>query len=185
MSAITKSQESPRIPWLFLGGYLVFFLGLAASLVGGFEFAKAPHDIAFPLALVGLGICGCAAGSLLMARSEQIRGCHMAGLIVCFVMTPIPALFGLGINFVGNLLRKKAASTLQVLLLGFGVFLLALAGMWFLELHQAGRASQEFRAVAWPFLADLGSVAVLLAALPMFLPLDLSVASSSHEQLAS
>src|SRR6266849_236652 len=111
-------ESKPRMPWIFLGGYLLFFLGLAACLIGAFEFSGArgdpPTDSIFSLGVAGLGIALSAVGSLVMARSERIRGCHMSGLIVCFVMTPIPALIGLGINFLGTCLRKTTVASLQM-----------------------------------------------------------------------
>jgi len=110
-------DTKPRMPWVFLGGYLPFFVGLAAGFVGAFEFSGARDqpfmDPIVSLSAIGLGIAMSASGSLAMARSERIRGCHMSGLIVCLVMTPIPALMGLGINYLGAQPRKTPAAGLQ------------------------------------------------------------------------
>src|SRR5438128_2671635 len=109
MPTATTTQASPRIPWLYLGGYFVFFIGLAVGFLGGFSFSGGPQcvppkDKLACLAIIGLGIAGVAWGSFLMARSEQIRACHLSGLAVCFLMTPLPSLAGLLINFLGNYL---------------------------------------------------------------------------------
>jgi hypothetical protein len=169
----TAAQETPSIPWLFLGGYFLFFIGLALSLVGGFESAG-PRANARPsmnqtsaLVLVALGIAVSAAGSLILIRSEQIRRCHFAGLLVIFVMTPIPAFLGLGINYLGAQLRKAANVTVAVILVGAGVFLLALAGSWSSAVLHGGTGARDLRPGAWPIVANLGVVALLLAATPL------------------
>jgi hypothetical protein len=175
MSRETTTRDAPRMPWAYLGGYLVFFLGLAGCILGEICISGGPRgvppiDKRTCLALIGLAIAISAGGSLLMARSEQIRGCHLSGLIVCFVMTPLPSLLGLLINFLGNHLRKTASTTLQVILIGAGFFLLALAVSWGWNLFQAGAARQDFRTFTWAILADLGVISLLLAALPILLP---------------
>jgi hypothetical protein len=184
MSIATTTRETPRMPWAYLGGYLAFFLGLAGCILGEICFCGGPRgvppmDKRTCLALIGLAIAVSAAGSLLMARSEQIRSCHLSGLIVCFVMTPLPSLVGLLINLLGNHLRKTASTTLQVILIGAGFFLLALSVSWGWNLFQAGAARQDFRAFAWAILADLGVISLLLAALPTLLPAGGSRASAS------
>jgi uncharacterized YccA/Bax inhibitor family protein len=175
VSTATKTHESPQIPWGYLGGYLVFFIGLGISFLGGFMFAGGPHgsvprDKQTCLAIIGVGLVVFAFGSFLIARSEQIRGCHMGGLIVCFLMTPLPSLAGLLINFLGNYLRKTASTPLQVVLIAVGIFLLTLAGNWGWALSHGGIPRIDFRAFVWVIFADLGVACLVLAALPMVLP---------------
>ena len=139
MSSATKPQVSFHMPWLYLGGYLVFFIGCMVSVLGAFSLAGGlngglPKDPLAGLAIIGVGVIAFAAGSFLMARAEQIRSCHFAGLIVCFLMTPLPSLAGLLINFLGNYLRKNASMPVQIALIGLGVALLVLAGNWGVDL---------------------------------------------------
>lgn len=165
-----STGQTPRIPWLFLGGYLVFFVGLAVSLIGAFELAGASPRQGNPFvggALAGAGAVA-AAGGLLMARSEPIGSQHMAGLIVIFVMTPLPALVGLGINYLGNRMRNIPDAATQVILIAVGAFCLYLAGDWLWDVVDAPTVRQEFRTFAWAPLADIGLIALMLAVMPTF-----------------
>src|SRR5262249_23670508 len=143
----------------------------AVSLIGSFEIAGLSQSNKSPFlggALAGIGALLAAMGSWLMARSEQIGSQHMASLIVIFIMTPIPALLGLGINYLGNHLRRTNDAVTQVILMGVGAFCLYLAGDWLWDVVQGRTGRNEFRTLAWSPLADLGVIALVLAALPTF-----------------
>src|SRR3954471_24957132 len=111
-------KDSVQIPRAFLGGYFLFFIGLGAGVFGAFEFSgmngHAPKDHLPGLMIAGLGIALSATGSWMMANAEQIRGNQFSGLIVMFVMTPLPAILGVGINYLGTRLRKPSSTTWSV-----------------------------------------------------------------------
>jgi hypothetical protein len=170
-------REVPRMPWVYLGGYLLFFVGLAGCILGEVCFSGGPRGVPYIdkrtcLVIIGLAIAISSAGSLLMAQSEQIRGCHLSGLIVCFVMTPLPSLVGLLINLLGNCLRRTGSTVLQVILIAAGIFLLTLAGSWGWDLYRAGAGRQDFRTFAWAIVADFGVIFLLLAAVPALSPTE-------------
>ena len=118
-----------------------------------------------------------------MARAEQVKSHHLPGLVVCFIMTPLPSLVALAINYIGNWLRRKPNTTWQVLLLGVGVFLLTLAMQGFWGVAQASLERQELQAVAWVFLAELGVISMLLAALPFFSTVSVDATEDAAETL--
>ncbi len=174
MSTTPATEETPQVPWVYLGGFLLFFVGLFCSFIGGWEFSGGhrgipPQSKFISLAIIGLGIALVLGGSFIMARAEQMRKCHFAaGLTVCLIMTPVPSLIGLGINFLGNYLRTSAYTTAQVILVGVGVFLVTMAANWGWDIHESGK--QDFRAMLWPVLADLAGICFLLTVLPMLYP---------------
>jgi hypothetical protein len=172
MSNDTPQQETPSIPWMYLGGFLVLFIGMAVSFFGGFFFAGGPQagtppDKGLGLGLAIVGIAVFAVGSFLLARAEQLTGKQMSMIFVTFLMTPLPSAVAIGIHFLGNYLRKNTQTAVQAILLGVGVFLLALAGAWAWDVSQRNTTSLDLRAFAWALLADLGVSALLLAALPL------------------
>jgi drug/metabolite transporter (DMT)-like permease len=173
MSSTSPIQDPPRVPWIYLGGLLLVFIGFMISVMGGFFFNGGPnklppHDKLPYLAVIGLGVAVFAFGSYVLARLEQVRSSDLSLIIVAFIMVPIPALVSYSIHFLGNYLRRTASATVQVILVGVGVFLLTLAVNWAWTLHEGGVARVDFQAFAWPICADLGVVCLLLAALPMF-----------------
>ncbi len=170
-TAPTPQPEPVTIPWAYLGGYLLFFVGLFFTFIGGWEYSGGhtgvpSADKLVPLTLVFIGLATFVGGSFIMARAEQVRSNQMAFLMVCLIMTPLPSLVALGVHFVGNYMRRTASAPVQVILVAAGVFLLALAANWGWETHDALR--RDFRAFSWALLANLGLVAILLACLPMF-----------------
>jgi hypothetical protein len=172
MSTSTPAQESPRIPWSFLGGVLTLLIGFGISYFGGFFFNGGrtqvpPTDKVPYLALVGLGVAIFALGGFWMARMEQLRGPDLSLAIVAFIMTPLPSLAALLFNYVGNYLRRTGSTAVQGILIGVGIFLLAVAGNWAWGVHHTRVVGVNVRAFVWPVLADFGVVCLVLAALPM------------------
>jgi hypothetical protein len=163
-------RDSPQIPWLFLGGVLTLLIGFGLSFFGGFFFnggheKVVPHNRLPYVALVGLGIAVFALGSHILARIEQLRGSEFSLVTVAFITAPLPAIAGLLFNFLGNYLRRTGSTTVQVILIAAGFFLLALAGTWAWDLHRSNVIRFNFQAFVWPIIADFGIACLLLATL--------------------
>jgi hypothetical protein len=159
-------ERGPSMNMGFLGAYLVFFLGLAGTVVGGISFvvrpaAAAPPPDGFAFSATLLGITLCTVGSYLLARAEQVTTANMPGGFVFFLMTPLPALLAVGINLLGNTLRRSPGSSLPVLLIGLSVFCFGQAASWIWD--GSLRDSQSFRGIGGLLLIDLGLAAVVLA----------------------
>ena len=186
MSTSTPLQKSPQIPWPFLGGILVLLIGFFISFFGRFFFNGGRQNVMpqnkLPyLALVGVGVALFALGGYLLARIDQVRGPDLSLIVVVFIMTPLPSLAAYVINLVGNYLRRTNSAVVQMIVMGVGIFLLTLAGSWAWDLHQSGAVRVDFQAVTWPILADFGVVCLVLAALPLFQPTDLSLVATNIE----
>lgn len=177
----------PRMPWGFLGGYLVYFIGLAMSLIGGLTLSRElnpPISCLAPLGLLGAGVVCSLLGSAVMARVDRIEGKQL-GQLVILIMTPLPSLIGLGINYLGAHFRQSADSPLRFVLAGFGTFCLAVAGSWLSDLWPPGLAAKDFREVAWAPVGDLGLIALLIAFLPQAPAADAEKAVALPEETAA
>jgi hypothetical protein len=156
------------------------------SFFGGFFFNggrdNVPPQNKLPyLAWIGLGVTVFALGSYLLARLEQVRGPDLSLITVVFLMAPFPAIAGFIINVLGNYLRRTGSTTVQMILIGVGIFLLVLAGNWAWDLHQSGVVHVDLQAFTWPILADFGTVCLVLAALPLLPQIDLANAPTNIE----
>jgi uncharacterized membrane protein YczE len=175
MSTATPASTPVRIPWLYLGGLVTLLVGFAISYFGGFFLnggpeQRLPQNKLPYLAWIALGVAVFAAGAYLLARIDQVRGPELSLMVVAFIMMPLPALLAYLINLTGNYLRRTSATTLQMILISVGIFLLALGGAWAWDNLQARVVRFDLRAFTWPLLADLGVVCLLLAALPFGAP---------------
>lgn len=165
MRTATAQHEAPKFPSAFVGGYIAFFFGLVFCVVGGVQFSRAGYDKTMALGLVVLGIVVSNVGSAIMARTDRVRTKDLSGVMIMFVMTPLPALIGMGINAIGNALRKTGNPALQMAAAAVGACLLSLAGTWFWQVLERGAPFQNLREFDWAVLANLGVSAILLAIL--------------------
>lgn len=187
-------KGSVAVPMVFAGGYLLFFIGIMAALIGGAELAKSlvakppsPNQLTF-LSLTAIGILFGAAGSLVMAGTEHINSGHMGVLIVPCMMTPITVVMALGINWVGGRVRKPDYANLQTVLLACGAFFWAMSGFWLLEVQRRSIRADGWQAVTWGIVAEFGAIAFALAAAPRLLhhdPAEQPDTSPSDQQAPS
>lgn len=165
MWTTTAQPDATKSPSAFIGGYLAFFFGLVFCVVGGVQFSRPGYDKTTALGLVSLGIVVSNVGSAIMARTNRVRTKDLSGAMIMFVMTPLPAVLGMGINAIGNSLRKAANPPLQMATAAVGACLLSLGGMWFWEVLNSGAPFHNLREFDWAVLANLGVSAILLALL--------------------
>lgn len=166
---MNNQQQTPTIPWNFLVSYLVFFIGWIVSLGGSFVVsdglsleATSSRNPITGLLVTGVGMAISAIGSLLLASAELLSRHQFSGVFVVFVMTPIPAVLGVGINYLGNWLRKSVDATVPVMLVGAGGFCLFLAGFWLWERWQGHIGRDDWRAFGWALVGNVGLTASLL-----------------------
>jgi hypothetical protein len=164
---MSTTQTAPCFPGKFLAGYFLFFLALLASLLGSVEFSR-QAAAAPPLVFVGVALALICLGTFLMAEAKPVDRSQFSFLIVCMLMTPLPFLIGLGINYLGLALRRSSAGVFQAVLFGVGVFLLALVALWIEQGVPLGRTDRGIREIGWIFVLDFGLVALLLASVPLF-----------------
>jgi hypothetical protein len=170
-----STTARPSIPLLFLGGYFLFFIGMVLSLVGGVELGGGPGPTPVPkpplvpALLLGVGLVGSVLGTWLMVRAEPVELQQLGMVAVLFILTPLPAIVGLGINYLGPRLRHKPSPALQIILMAVGAFLLFLAVDWGGDAVQNLRAARRDReSWMWPVVGNLGLVALVLGVLPTF-----------------
>jgi hypothetical protein len=176
-------SERPPMPWMFLGGYAVFLLGLIVNMIASMELSAAVKpsielpaksgglgsgDAILCLVFIVAGVAATALGCFLIARAPVLTGADFSANLIIFIMTPLPAVMAAGINQIGDRYRKGDTATWQVILIGIGVFLLALAGSWVAQGFPLAGMRSDYREFAWAIIGNLGCAAVFLAALPLF-----------------
>src|SRR5579884_3781640 len=129
---MSSTPVRASVPGMFLGGYLLFFLGVMASFLAGIELPRSASrqgpqaTLSRPQAVgvLGVGVVLASAGSLLLAKAPPLERSQFSFLIVCMIMTPIPFAVATGINYLGDALRRAWAGLLQAVLLGAAALML-------------------------------------------------------------
>jgi hypothetical protein len=168
-AAPAPSASNPLAGAGLIGGYLLFFFGLLATIISGFSFhGKGPVDEpqAFGPGMLLLGLTFAGLGSYFMARAAPITGPTIspgvaAGFMVCVIMTPLSAWVGLCIYYIGWCLRRWPGRPLPAIPLGLGVFLFALAGSWLWDGSLANE--RDLRGIGALLLIDLALAALVLS----------------------
>lgn len=160
------SREPGVENWVFRGACLLLLFSFCLSLVGAVELAESlvanppsPYQHVF-ISLVVFGIMCGAAGTLVVASLDQFR---VGSINVIFAM-------GFGFNWVGERMRRPNHGALQAGLIVCGTCLLALSGFWLSEIHQQNLPARSWQGGCWGPLAELGAIALALAAVPVIAP---------------
>jgi len=164
-----SEKPTPFTPaWGYLGGYLLFFVGWAVGMIGALAIHQPGHSPfgggVSGYVAVALGVVLFVLGSQVMARVGTLSGFGDPGILVTLVMTPLPAMLGMGINQLGGYLRRSEASAVRVALVGLGAFLVALAAIWLYDGYHVLAHARDFRTFLWTVALQLG---VALALLPL------------------
>lgn len=157
--------------WAFVGGYFLYFLGLAAGFVGAVV-AQGAHGRPYGddtglvvSAAVGAGLVAFVLGVQVLARAHWGGFTGSPETIVIFVLTPIPGAVAALVHAVGRYFRRSDGTFLRVLLLGGGVYLAATTGM---DLRNNGLPAGEDNPMAflWPLALQGGVALALLGLMP-------------------
>ncbi len=156
---------------IYVGGYLLYFIGCLAGMVGCFLLprntvggaALPPIEVCY--GLVALGVLLFAGGAVVMACAERLTGFHPI-LTVLLTMTLVPAILGFGINQIGSYLRRSEAVGIRMALMGIGAFLIFFVGMLLDEGFHLKGNKNDWRSVCWTLMLQLGITAIVISLLP-------------------
>ncbi|MBN9524362.1 hypothetical protein J0H58_38585 [bacterium] len=164
-------MAASRSSWGFVGGYFLYFLGLAAGFVGTIV-AQGEHGRPYgddtPLVvagLVGTGVALFALGVQVLARAYWGGFSGSSETLVIFIMTPIPAVVAVVIHLLGRYFRRSDGTALRVLLLAGGVYLAATTGMDVAN-HGIPTGKDDPMAFLWPLALSAGVGLALLGLVP-------------------
>ena len=183
------SSPAPMpFPMAYLGGYLLFFIGWAAGMVGCILMPRTPVGGGPPPAievcygLVAIGVLLFVGGALMMACVDRLKG-KQPMLSVLFAMTPAPAVLGYGLNALGQYLRSSEAVGIRMALMGIGAFLIFFVGMLLDQGFHLKGSKNDWRCVCWTTLLQLGITSLVISLLPRK-NLDMVAVESTFQRIA-
>lgn len=181
-SAAPRIETAPAAPlsgWPVEVWYILFFLGVMGSLLGGFLLCKGDGVEKIQQAIgpgtvcIVVGACLAVAAPLLAVRGGRTMGFGMGGSSVVFFMTPLPAIAFTLLCYLGSVVRKSENAWTRATMLSAGAAALMYVVICFAKGWPFGQLRDAPAAVSlWPHMLHLGLTLSILSLWPVDAPAE-------------